>query len=218
MSDAQGQPKPAPAAAPTPAAPAPAAPTAPAAPPKPVDPRAAARERRLAREKDLATRLADALGPSLKARVSFRDQESLTVERAKVLDCLRTAKDLGYAVLMDVTAVDYLRLEGPNPERFAVVYCLQSLTHEARVRLKAYVPEDDPKIASATALWPAADWGEREAFDMFGIEFTGHPNLKRILMPDDFGSFPLRKEYPLRGRGERDNFAVLKRGQNEVDA
>jgi NADH-quinone oxidoreductase subunit C len=186
------------------------------APAPPVDPREAARQRRLAREKDLATKLAEMLGAGVKARDSFRDQEALTIDRAAAIDALKAAKALGYEILMDVSAVDYLKLEG-HPERFCVFWNLLSPSQEARVRLRAYVPEEDPTVASATALYHAADWAERECFDMFGIEFKGHPNLKRILMPEDYGSHPLRKDYPLRGRGERDNFAVLKRGQTEGD-
>ncbi len=204
-------------AAPQSATPAAAAPSAPPAPPP--DPRAEARKRRVAREQELAKKLADKLGPAVKARTTFRDQETLTVEREKALVALQIAKDeLGFEVLADVTAVDYQKLEGDHPERFAVVWNLLSMSQEARLRVKAYLPEEDPTIGTASHLWPAADWGEREAFDMFGIEFKGHPHLKRILMPEDYGSFPLRKDYPLRGRGERDNFVVLKRGQKEIDA
>ncbi len=191
-----------------------AAPAAPA-----VDPREAARQRRIAREKELATKLAEKLGAAVKGRSSFRDQESMTVEREKALEALRICKEeLGYDVLMDVTGVDYLKLSGEHPERFAVVWNLLSMSHEARLRIKTYLPEEEPVIGTACGLWAAANWGEREAYDMYGIEFKGHPNLKRILMPDDYGSFPLRKDYPLRGRGERDNFVVLKRGQKEIDA
>ncbi len=212
-------PGPAPAPVPAPAGAAPVA--APAPPAKPVEPQLShseqARQRRVAREKELADKLAARLGDAVLSRVSFREQETLVVDRARSLEALRVARDeLKYDVLVDVTAVDYLKLEG-HPERFGVVWNLLSLMQEARVRLKAYIPEEDPKVASATPLFASANWGERECFDMFGIEFQGHPDLRRILMPDDFASFPLRKEYPLRGRGERDNFVVLKRGQREAE-
>lgn len=204
-----------PEATPTPAAPGPASPAAPPKPPTVAEQREAARQRRLARERDLATKLATRLGATVVGRESFRDQETLIIQRDRALEALKAARDeLGYEMLADVTAVDYLKLDG-HPERFAVVWNLLSLSQEARVRLKAYVPEEDPTVASATPVWAAADWGEREAFDMFGLEFKGHPQLKRILMPEDFGSHPLRKDYPLRGRGERDNFVVLKRGPRE---
>jgi NADH-quinone oxidoreductase subunit C len=90
--------------------------------------------------------------------------------------------------------------------RFAVVYELYSLEHNHRFRLKARVPEDDPRLPSAYGLWKSALWGEREAHDMFGVEFDGNPDMRRLLMPEDFPGFPLRKDYPLRGRGERDAF------------
>jgi NADH-quinone oxidoreductase subunit C len=196
----------------------PPSPTKPASPPPPpLSPAEEARQKRVAREKEIATKLATRLGDALKSRESFRDQETLVVDRGRSLEALRIARDEhAFEMLADVTVVDYLKLEG-HPERFAVVWNLLSLSQEARLRLKAYVPEEDPRVASATPVWAAADWGEREAFDMFGIEFLGHPHLKRILMPEDYASFPLRKDYPLRGRGERDNFVVIKRGEREAE-
>jgi len=175
-----------------------------------------ARKRRTAREQDLAAKLVEKMGAAIKGRTSFRDQETVVVEREKAYDALKVAKnELGFEMLADVTAADYSKLEG-HPERFAVIWNLLSISQEARLRVKAYLPEDDPIVTTASSLWPAADWGEREVYDMYGIEFKGHPNLKRILMPEDYGSFPLRKDYPLRGRGERDNFVVLKRGEKEL--
>ena len=103
------------------------------------------------------------------------------VPRGGVLDALRTLRDdavLALDTLSDLTAVDYL---GRDP-RFEVVYQLNSLTHHHRLRVKAPVPGDDPTIASATPLWNAALWAEREVWDLFGIRFTGHPDLRRILM------------------------------------
>jgi NADH-quinone oxidoreductase subunit C len=202
-----------PAATPPPAAAAPSAP-----PPSPAELREQARKRRVAREQELATKLVEKMGAAIKGRVSFRDQETVTVERDRAYDALKLCKnELGFEMLADVTAVDYSKLEG-HPERFAVIWNLLSMSHEARLRVRAYLPEEDPTVTTASTLWAAADWGEREVYDMFGIEFKGHPNLKRILMPEDYGSFPLRKDYPLRGRGERDNFAVLKRGDKEVES
>lgn len=128
------------------------------------------------------------------------------VRRDRILDLLRTLRDEGgFDCLTDLSAVDYL--DRGRPERFCVVYNLMSLATGARTRLKAFVPEGDPEIDSASPLWKAAPWAEREVFDLFGIRFRGHPDLRRILLPDAYEGHPLRKDYPLRGRGERQNFA-----------
>lgn len=124
-----------------------------------------------------------------------------------VLAFLRDDPALGFDFLADVTVVDHLRLEDPLVrERFAVVYQLLSLKHNHRFQLKARVPEDDPTAPSVYDLWKSAMWGEREAYDMYGVEFDGHPDLRRLLMPEAYPGYPLRKDYPLRGRGERDAF------------
>ena len=111
---------------------------------------------------------------------------------------LRDAPDAAFDLCSDVTATDWPpRAEG----RFDVVYILYSTRHRHRVRVKAIVGEDEP-IASVTSVWPAANWLEREVFDMFGVNFTGHPDRRRILMPDDWQGYPQRKDYPLEGPGE----------------
>jgi NADH-quinone oxidoreductase subunit C len=125
-----------------------------------------------------------------------RGQAVITVAREGVLEALRALRDdpvLVFDVLTDLTAVDYL---GRVP-RFEVVYQLNSLTHHHRLRVKAGVPGDDPWIASATPLWNAALWAEREVWDLFGIRFVGHPDLRRILMYPEFEGHPLRKDYPV---------------------
>jgi len=125
-----------------------------------------------------------------------------TVEVAKdaLLDVarfLRDDNDMQFALLSDVTAVDYL----PQEPRFAVVYHLLSLARRRRLRLRVWVFEAEAELPSVTGIWPGANWYEREVYDMFGISFTGHPDLSRILMPDDWEGHPLRKDYPL-GREE----------------
>jgi NADH-quinone oxidoreductase subunit C len=105
---------------------------------------------------------------------------------------------------MDLTAVDWLN-QG-MPERFCVVYNLYSFKENTRTRVKAFVPEGDPVIDSVSSLWRAAPWAEREVWDFFGIKFKGHPGLKRIQLPENYEGHPLRKDYPLTGRGERMNF------------
>ena len=117
---------------------------------------------------------------------------------------LRDDPELSFDFLVDVTAVDRLRLD--ESIRFAVVYQFYSYKHNRRFSVSVPVPEADPRIQSVVSVWPGANWLEREVYDMYGIVFEGHPDLRRILMPDDFGSYPLRKDYPLHGKGERDNF------------
>jgi NADH-quinone oxidoreductase subunit C len=170
--------------------------------------------RRLERERRLAARLAEWLGDDLLAQSDFRDQFTLTVKLSRALPALAFCRDqLGFDCMTDLTAYDTLQLEGDHPERFVVVWQLTNLDQEARLRVKAYVNEDEPVVPTARDVWAGADWAEREVYDMYGIEFEGHPNLIRILMPNEFAGFPLRKDYPLRGRGERDNFPVIRRGQ-----
>jgi NADH-quinone oxidoreductase subunit C len=134
----------------------------------------------------------------------FRGQWWVQVPRERVLDALRLLRDdpdLGFTFLNDVTCTDHPE-EQP---RFRVVWTLTSHARRERIRLKSACPEEDPVVPSATPLWATADWLEREAFDMFGVRFEGHPDLRRILMPADFDAFPLRKEFPMEGeRSDRE--------------
>jgi NADH-quinone oxidoreductase subunit C len=111
---------------------------------------------------------------------------------AEVLAFLRDDPDCAFEMLTDLTAVDLL---GEAP-RFEVVYHLYSVAKNHRLRLKARVPEEDPELASACSLYPSANWMEREVFDLYGIRFDGHPDLRRILLYDEFEGHPLRKDYP----------------------
>ncbi len=101
--------------------------------------------------------------------------------------------------LADLTAVDFSKYPGDTGARFEVVYNMISTVHRHRIRVKARVPEDDPRIDSVSSIWQTANWHERETYDLMGIRFTGHPDLRRILMPEDWEGHPLRKEYPLKG-------------------
>ena len=125
-----------------------------------------------------------------------RGETTVRLPREKLLDACRHLKDeCAFDMLTDIAGVDNY---GEDP-RFEVVYHLYSLTHRCWLRLKVGVPEDDLQVDSVTHLWRTADWHEREAFDMYGIRFRNHPNLKRILMWDGYPYFPLRKDFPLAG-------------------
>jgi NADH-quinone oxidoreductase subunit C len=124
-------------------------------------------------------------------------------ERDRYLDVVGELKEEGYDLCIDITAVDYLlAIERPCPpgvaaERFEVVVNLLSTGQRSRIRLRVQVPESDPTLPSLFDLWPGCEALEREVYDMFGIVFTGHPDLTRILMPDDWEGHPLRKDYPV---------------------
>ncbi|MFQ6058347.1 MAG: NADH-quinone oxidoreductase subunit C [Anaerolineae bacterium] len=126
----------------------------------------------------------------------FRGEWTLTVRKESLVHMARFLRDdseLRYDLLSDLCGVDYL---GREP-RFEVVYQLTSMAHRRRLRLKVPVESADPTLPSVTAVWPTANWHEREVYDMFGLQFTGHPDLRRILMPEDWEGHPLRKDYDL---------------------
>lgn len=144
----------------------------------------------------------------------FRDNHRVRVPKERlveVLTCLKT--EGGFDMLVDITAVDYLEYEDAE-DRFGVVYVLLNTSTGERTIVKTFVNDPDPTLPSMYPLWKSADWTEREVYDMFGIKFEGHPDLRRILMPDEFTTFPLRKDYPLKGRGERHNFPVITRSES----
>ena len=119
----------------------------------------------------------------------------------------------GFDLLVDVTAADYLHYPDAK-DRFGVIYALTNTTTGERLYVKVFLNEPDLILPTAFPLWKGADWMEREVYDMFGIVFAGHPNLRRILMPEEFTAHPLRKDYPMRGRGERHNFPVITRAES----
>jgi NADH-quinone oxidoreductase subunit C len=126
----------------------------------------------------------------------FRGEVTVTVNKQDIVAICRFLKEsLQYNLLTDVTAVDYL---GKEP-RFMAVYNLYSIPNKDRLRVKAPIAESDCTIDTVSTLWNSANWLEREAFDLFGIIFTNHPDLRRILMTDDWVGHPLRKDYPLQG-------------------
>ena len=154
----------------------------------------------------------------------FRGQTTLVVPADRLHDVARFLRDdprCNYNFLSDVTAVDYLDYPSPQPGRFAVIWNLVSHAHDRRLRLKVFMNptidttgiDADPALIvdSVTDLWPGAEWMEREVYDMYGIRFRNHPDLRRILTWKDFPAHPLRKDYPLRGRGEREHYQKLAR-------
>jgi NADH-quinone oxidoreductase subunit C len=158
--------------------------------------------------------LRDRFGADGFATSEFRDNFRVIVRRDRlfaVLDCLK--RECGFDMLIDISAADYLHYPDAR-DRFGVFYALLNLATSERVYVKVFVNEPDLTLPSAFPLWKGADWMEREVFDMFGIVFDGHPDLRRILMPEEFTAFPLRKDYPLRGRGERHNFPVITRAES----
>jgi NADH-quinone oxidoreductase subunit C len=154
----------------------------------------------------------------------YRGLSTLIVEPSdlhEVMAFLKNDPAAKYEFLSDVGGVDYLGYPTPTIGRFAVVYNLIAHSRDDRFLVKTFVnpsvPTDgiveDPTLLvdSVTDLWPGAEWMEREVFDMFGIRFRGHPDLRRILMWEEYPGHPLRKDYPLRGRGEREQYSVVDR-------
>ena len=133
-----------------------------------------------------------------------RGDHTVVIERSSLREVLAFCRDAGalaFDVLMDLTAVDYSKFPGrEDGPRFEVVYHLYSLAHNHRLRVKVRVDEDEPVVPTAVPLWPIANWFEREVWDMFGIGFEGHPDLRRLLMYEEFVGHPLRKDYPINRR------------------
>ena len=165
----------------------------------------------------------------------FRDMVTVSLPRERLIEVctfLRDDPDLRYDFLCELNGVDYLDYPGGAPGRFAVNYGLTSVSNNSRLWLKVFLtPERSTKpgeseyrdedaleqgdpglvLESVTGIWPGAEWMEREVYDLFGIVFRGHPDLRRILTWNGFNSRPLRKDYPLRGVGEREDYPIVTR-------
>jgi NADH-quinone oxidoreductase subunit C len=147
----------------------------------------------------LAEKLKERFGAAILKIESAHGEESITIARAAAREIFRVLRDdsgFAFDLLADLTAVDWPE----RTPRFDVVYHLGSVRHTNRLRVKIGVDASDPTVPSACEIWRAADWLERECFDMFGIRFTGHPDLRRILLYDSFEGHPLRKDYPVQKR------------------
>jgi NADH-quinone oxidoreductase subunit C len=149
---------------------------------------------------DLRARFA----PAVVDAHEHRGDATLVVTRERLLEVLRTCRDepaFEFDVLMDLTAVDYSKFPGrEDGPRFEVVYHLYSIPKNHRLRVKVQVEEDAPLVPTAVGLWPIANWFEREVWDMFGIRFENHPDLRRLLLYEEFVGHPLRKDYPINRR------------------
>jgi len=138
--------------------------------------------------------LKSALGPRLASVETFRGQTTAVLEASSILPACRMLHDeQAFELLAALTAVDYW----PQEPRFGVVYQLYSLGHRQLLGLKVLLESQQAELPSITPVYPNANWHEREVFDMFGVKFTGHPDLRRILMPFEWEGHPLRKDYPL---------------------
>jgi len=138
------------------------------------------------------------LSSAIKEVTGYRGDIHVTIEREKIREVIAFLKRTrpSFLCMMDLFAVDYAKFKPAQPERFAVIYNLFSIDDKKRVFLKVWVPEKEPEIDSLYDLYKAANWFEREAFDLYGIHFKGHPNLQRILCHNEFVGHPLRKDYP----------------------
>ncbi len=137
-------------------------------------------------------------GNSLIEHREYRGELTVTVAKGALVEICRFLRDddeLRFDSFRDVCGADYYRPEN----RFEVIYNIYSLKNSFRLRLKVLVPEEDLRVPTVTGIWPGAEWPERETYDMYGIQFDGHPDLRRMYMPEEFEHFPLRKDFPLMG-------------------
>jgi NADH-quinone oxidoreductase subunit C len=144
----------------------------------------------------------------------FRGEKTIIVKKENVVEIcrlLRDHPDTGYSYLSDLTCVDRLDVMADDEPRFEMLYNMYSMSTFARFRLKAQVSEDDPTIDTVEGVWPCANWNEREVYDLFGITFNNHTDLRRIMMPDDWVGHPLRKDFPI--GGEEIEFSYNVRGR-----
>lgn len=148
--------------------------------------------------KEIAELIKDRYPTEVKDIKEYRDQISVIVNKGRIKEMLRFLHDspeLYFDHLVDLCGVDYL---GRKEPRFEVVYHLLSIRHRHRIRIRAEVSEDDCTIDSVVDIWKGANWHERECYDLFGVTFKGHPDLRRVLLPEDWEGHPLRKDYPVK--------------------
>lgn len=163
---------------------------------------------------ELISRLREKFGADGFSTSEFRDNRRLIVAAERVYAVLEYLKNAcGFDLLAELGGADYLHY--PNAQdRYGVWYVLVNTSSGVRLIVKTFANDPEPTLPSVYSLWKGADWMEREVYDMYGVLFDGHPDLRRILLPDEFTAFPLRKDYPMRGRGERHNFPVISRPES----
>ncbi len=145
---------------------------------------------------EIANNLRGAFPGAVQDVIEFRGEVTVVVDKSAIVEVATYCRDtngLEFNMLSDCAGNDYY----PDEPRFGISYMLYSLPHNQTLRLKAYVHGDDPTIQTVTGIWSGANWLEREIYDMFGVTFEGHPDLRRILLPFDWTGYPLRKDYPL---------------------
>ena len=160
---------------------------------------------------DVVAALTETFGP-VESSV-YRGQTRVVIPPAAAFAALRLLKDRGFDLLVDVSCVDYLEYKGAK-HRYGLVYLLANTATNQRLTVRVFVDDPEPTVPSVVSLWEGANWLEREVWDLFGIRFAGHPDLRRLVMPEEFTAHPLRKDYPLQGRGERHNFPVITRHES----
>ena len=163
---------------------------------------------------DTLTKLRDKFGADAFTTSEFRDNRRVHIAPGKLLALLEFLKQgLGFDMLAELSAADYSQYPDAK-DRYGIWYVLLNTTTGERLIVKTFVNDPEPKVPSAYYLWRGSDWMEREVYDMYGVVFEGHPDLRRILMPEEFTAFPLRRDYPMRGRGERHNFPFITRAES----
>jgi NADH-quinone oxidoreductase subunit C len=163
---------------------------------------------------EAVSRLKERFGADAIKTTEFRDNRRIHVGTETVyavLECLK--RDCGFDMLAELSAADYLHYPGAT-DRYGIWYVLVNCNDGTRLVVKTFANDPDPAVPSVYGLWRGADWMEREVYDMYGVVFEGHPDLRRILMPDEFTAYPMRKDYPMRGRGERHNFPIITRAES----
>jgi NADH-quinone oxidoreductase subunit C len=162
----------------------------------------------------IIARLRERFGPEGFTTSVFRDNHRVIVPAERLYELMRFLKEeCGFDLLVELTAADYLRYPEAR-DRYGILYVVRNTATGVQLVVKTLANDPDPAVPSVFSLWKGSDWMEREVYDMYGVVFTGHPDLRRILLPEEFTAFPLRKDYPLRGRGERHNFPVITRAES----